>query len=312
MTVLFVHVGTPRTATTVLQKYLFPLSDQNLVLSKRPFESSCLTQESGSGHFSLRLRDVDGYLKQVREALDAVDWSEFAMRLVLPMSVSLGCASTSGLARRLLLSRFSDVMQLVDLAASTSKKGILLSSERLSDTSASLNGDSAHRDGNETLLPSLSFGKFARSLNRFTICFNVCFREPISYLASKYSRTCLQRNSRELRQLSPREFIQKQCALERGEPRSSAIFVAAHSKYLYSMQEFGFVKAFGFRDLLESKNVFQTMGLPGEQVHSFQSFTKENSSNSSREEKSLIESEIRLELERQSFLDYVLDSQLFE
>ena len=78
------------------------------------------------------------------------------------------------------------------------------------------------------------------------------------------------------------------------------------------MQEFGFVKAFGFGDLLESKNVFQTMGFPGEQVHSFQSFAKENSSNSSHEEKSLIESEIRLELERQSFLDYVLDSQLFE
>ena len=72
------------------------------------------------------------------------------------------------------------------------------------------------------------------------------------------------------------------------------------------------MKAFGFRDLSESKNVFQAMGLPGEQVHSFQSFTKENSSNSSREEKSLIESEIRLELERQSFLDYVLDSQPFE
>ena len=74
-------------------------------------------------------------------------------------------------------------------------------------------------------------------------------------------------------------------------PGSSAIFVAAHSKYLYSMQEFGFVKAFGFGDLLESKNVFQTMGFPGEQVHSFQSFTKENSSCSSHEEKSLIESE---------------------
>ena len=312
MTVLFVHVGTPRTATTVLQKHLFPLSDRNLVLSKKPFANSCLTQDAGSGHFSLRLGDVDGYLKQVREDLDAVDWSEFAMRLVLPMSVSLGCASTSGLARRLLLSRFADVMQLVDIAASKRERGILLSSERLSDTSASLNGDSSHRDGNEVILPSLSLGKFVHSLNRFTVCFNVCFREPIAYLASKYSRTCLQRSSRGLRRLLPREFIQKQCALERSVPRSSAIFVAAHSKYLNSMQEFGFVKAFGFDDLLQSENVFQDLGLSGEKTHSFRSFARENSSNASCEEKILIESEIRLELERQSFLDYVLDSQLFE
>ena len=312
MTVLFVHVGAPRTATTVLQKYLFPLSDRNLVLSKKPFGNSCSTQDGGSGHFSLSLGDVDGYLKQAREDLDAVDWSEFAMRLVLPMSVSLGCASTSGLARRLLLSRFADVMQLVDVAASKNEKGILLSSERLSDTSASLNGDSAHRDGNETLLPSLSLGAFVRSLHRFTVCFMVCFREPISYLASKYSRTCLQRSSRELRRLSSQEFIRKQCTLERNAPGSSAIFVAAHSKYLKALQTSGFVKAFGFSDLLGSKDIFRDLGLFGEKRYSFQGFAKENSSNASNEEKALIESEIRLELERQSFLDYVLDSQLFE
>jgi len=312
MTVLFVHVGTPRTATTVLQKNLFPRSDRNLVLSKKPFANSCLTQDGGSGHFSLRLGDVDGYLKRVRKDLGAVDWSEFAMRLVLPMSVSLGCMPTSGVARRLLQSRFADVMELADIAASKSGKGILLSSERLSDTSASLNGDSVHQDGNDTLLPSLSFGEFARSLSRFTLCFLVCFREPISYLSSKYSRTCLQRSSRGLRHLLPREFIQKQCILERSSPGSSAIFVAAHSKYLKSMQQLGFVKAFGFKDLLESKNVFQTLGLSGERIISFESFASENLSNVSSEEKVLIASEIRLELERQSFLDYVLDSQLFE
>jgi len=58
--------------------------------------------------------------------------------------------------------------------------------------------------------------------------------------------------------------------------------------------------------------VFQTLGLSGERIISFESFASENLSNVSPEEKVLIASEIRLELERQSFLDYVLDSQLFE
>ena len=78
------------------------------------------------------------------------------------------------------------------------------------------------------------------------------------------------------------------------------------------MQQLDFVKAFGFKDLLESKNVFQALGLSGERIISFESFAPENLSNVSSEEKVLIASEIRLELERQSFLDYVLDSQLFE
>ena len=51
----YIHIGVPRTGTTVLQKYVLPRSVNSLLLSKRPYGTSGTAQEVNSK------RNIDNY-----------------------------------------------------------------------------------------------------------------------------------------------------------------------------------------------------------------------------------------------------------
>ena len=154
-------------------------------------------------------------------------------------------------------------------------KPIVLSSERLCDTSASLACRSSHVDANRSFAyRSICQAISASSQGQALV--SVCLQEPISYLRSKYLRTFLQRRQMQgERDLSPTEYIQKHC-IQGQNPGTSAITPTMHAEFIKQIQKHAFVKAFGFQELLVTDDAFSLMGLQGEEKYAFRDFPREN------------------------------------
>ena len=114
------------------------------------------------------------------------------------------------------------------------------------------------------------------------------------------------------RDLSPTEFIQKQANLESRYPGTSALVPAMHSKFIKQLQQYAFVKAFGFQELLASDDVFSLMGLQGEDKYAFRDFPRENKLPFTKEQEQAIEIEITKALKQYGFYDRIIRAQMFE
>ena len=128
---------------------------------------------------------------------------------------------------------------------------ILFSSVILSDSRASLNGDSNSKGDNILIYPLLSISSTAEE----TINVLACFRNPIPYLRSKYIRTCLHRSSRKARNLSPHEYIQKQAILESNNPGTSALTPAMHAEFINNFNSMHLSKHSAFKTYLHLKDI---------------------------------------------------------
>ena len=117
---------------------------------------------------------------------------------------------------------------------------------------------------------------------------------------------------KEERDLSPREYIQKQAILESNHPGTSALTPAMHSEFIKQLQQHAFVKAFGFQDLLASDDVFSLMGLQGEDKYAIRDFPRENKLPFTKEQEQAIEVEITHALKQYSFYDRIMKAQMFE
>ena len=82
------HVGAPRTATTVLQKYVFPSSKRYFCLSKTPFEASGLLAKKASLVNEYSRDFVDSMLRDdLISGEEKVNFFKFAFGL-LPLKMS--------------------------------------------------------------------------------------------------------------------------------------------------------------------------------------------------------------------------------
>lgn len=188
---------------------------------------------------------------------------------------------------------------------------IFFSSEKLCDTSASLQGDSHHSKTDAIFgVHSLSHIYSETIKKKVNIC--LCLREPIKYLRSKYLRTVVQRHLTNSRQLSASEYIHKQTALETSNPGTSALTPAMHAEFMKQLQKHAFVKAFGFQELLASDDVFSLLGLHGEDKYAFRNFPKENKLPFAKQQEEAIEIEITKALQQYGFYDQIMKAQMFE
>ena len=190
-------------------------------------------------------------------------------------------------------------------------EGALVSTERFIDTSASLNGDSKHKSKSDRSFPvyqvlrqAYEFGFSSRVL--------VVLRDPFEYLRSKYCRTYFQRSSSGLRFISASEYIHKQCILESKWPGTSALSVAMHASFVRSLGQFSYVKPIGFKDLLDSRDVFKLMGIHGETPINFADLPVENSFSLPALDSELLRREIKIALMRNNFYDRVMAQKLYD
>jgi DNA primase catalytic subunit len=295
---LIFHIGASRTGTTTLQKQLLTKSLKNTAaFSKSPYRPSCKTGAKSEERASSLIKDMSNDAK-INEIKKEAIFEAFAL------------AST-----KLSIDRnrntFQNCLRLSILKASnTGKLTTLISSERLSETVASVNGDSRHISTKEEL-PIYSACTSAKSLN-ITPLITLTLRHPIHYLRSKFIRTCLQRHQMKFRQINPREYIQKQSILENNHPGTSALTPAMHAEFIKQLQRHAFVKAFGFQELLASEDVFSLMGLQGEDKYAFRDFPRENKLPFTKEREQVIEVEITKALKQYGFYDRIMKAQIFE
>ena len=298
------HIGAPRTATTVLQKYVLSELKNYFYLSKNPYGSSGLV----SSKASLENEYSTGFIRSIlRDEYIAneekLNFFKFVFGLLslkiatFPESDELAQMFGRSLLRIAKSARDFD--------------GALVSMERFVDTSASLNGDSFHQPKSDQTFPiyqalrrAYEFGFSPRVL--------VILRDPLHYLRSKYCRTFFQRRSSGSRKLSAGEYIDKQCRLEAQFPGTSVLSVAMHARFVKSLAELSYVKSVGFKGLVGSIDVFRTMGIPGQNIIKFSDLPVENSLHIPGLDSASIFREIKTSLIKNKFYDKLIAEKLYD
>ena len=296
-----INIGCPRTGTTAIQRHLLQNSKNYNILSKTPYTSdNFLTRNTTSSFTPGLIREFTGNLS---------DLSDNNIRNDIAAAIRTLSLASVNIDQKIRETCQPLLLELLDKILINSTKPLLMHDERLSDSAASLAGNSRHEEDCE-------FGIYAtiRALVslRQTPKITACFREPISYLKSKYMRTTLQRKAKGLRKISATQYIQKQSILESNYPGTSSLMTAMHSEFIKQLQEFAFVKAFGFQELLTSDDVFSLMALQGEEKYAFRDFPRENKLPFTKEQEQAIEVEITKALKQYGFYDRIMKAQMFE
>ena len=289
MSKFIIHIGAPRTGTTVLQKHIFPQLKTTLGLTKRPYQPSVGNQQKAE----YQLESKSPHKLTPSEQHDLLE------NTIMPGSIHKEEATrqkTANLIRALFENKDT--------------KRILISSELLCDNPASLNCHSKHH-------PKLSDKFYIYNLidvfskASITPTIAVCLRDPIPYLASKYLRTVVQRESSGERFLSPLEFISKQFALERSSPGSSALAPALHKTFLGQLNSAAKTIAFGFKDLVSSNDVFKLFQLDEPSKLRFSDYPRENGLRFDSKCKQQACEEIDATLQQIGLKREIIDNQVF-
>ena len=274
-----IHPGCPRTGTTTLQKDVFKNARNTLILQKKPYEST-FTKRQLSGALEIEHDTFSQIIEYCRQA---------------------------SIPSREINSSFA-IRTINDICAK--HENILLSTERLVDTGASLSCLSTHRKNITHIYPIYPLIEIIKKAGQIPLI-SICLRDSIQYLKSKYMRTVVQRQAIKERFLKPCEFIQKQSALEQTAPGTSALMPAMHSEFIGQLQQHTFVKAFGFQELVHSKDIFSLMGLQGQDKYSFQDFQVRNKLPLTKEQGKAIEEEIINSLKQCGLYKRIMRSQMF-
>ena len=296
-----IHPGAPRTGTTTIQKNLLGNAINSSIISKRAYSSSAKLDGN-----AFTRSDAQSILENINRRKQArALFSKEAMSAITKCTLGIAYERSDKEKIKAILKSLLNKI----LAVST-KNQILISSERLCDTSASMFCQSDLRKS-ENFYPLFALIDALR--NHDSGCFiSICMREPITLLRSRYTRTFLLRRGANERDLLPREYIQKQCLLESNHPGTSALTPAMHTEFIKQLQQHAFVKAFGFQELLASDDVFSLMGLQGEEKYAFRDFPRENKLPFTKEQEQAIEVEITQALKQYGFYDRIMKAQMFE
>ena len=296
---LILHIGCPRTGTTSLQKNLFKLGKETLFISKKSYGSSGNLNPNAVG----KLDNTFPNPKQHSQSEEQEKEELFKQIFFCALKLSVD-------ARRVHISE--KLIQITNkLLLKAGSRQLVISSERFSDCSASLVGNSKHDENGDKVFAVYSILKALNDYKKPGIV-TVCMRSPIQYLRSKYLRTSIERRQRKIRLISPKEFIQKQATLETSHLGTSALMPAIHSEFIKQLQQHAFVKAFGFQELLATDDVFSLMGLQGEEKYAFRDFPRENRLPFTKGQEQEIEIEITQALKQYGFYDRIMKAQMFE
>ena len=299
---VIVHIGTPRTGTTTLQKNVFQFLRRHELFTKTPYTAQGLfTSHRGRSEFTPA--GMHAFIRSIE------DPGSRPSNAHISDAIRALATASSHVDRATRLTTYKLLVDLMRQVMSQFTAPIFLSNERYCDSGASLNGDSRHTEDAEFGIYPLTRALIASGVAPSIV---VCLREPIAYLRSKYLRTVEQRKSRGLRFLSIKEYLGKQINLEKTSPGTSALTPAMHSQFVRQLQRYSFVKAFGFRDLLSSDDVFSLMGLLGEAEISFKDLSAENALNASGGVNQSIENEIIQVLKSYELYERMRGSQMYE
>lgn len=308
---IVVHIGAPRTGTTVLQKYIFPKLKEHQLIQKTAYNSTGNT--TSRGEIIGNPEEVSRYIESLGEDLFKKDTHQILDNAIMPI-LSLNATLKSNKEKDNFLKKLTgSLFSKLEAYKKNPRMPLFISTERLCDTSASLRCYSKHSEGHEKKFMIYALIELIEKSNSGYTNITLCLREPIGYLRSKYLRTYFMRENFNERPLSPNEYIQKQATLESRSPGSSALAPSMHTEFIQQLQRYAFVKAFGFQELLKSDDIFSLMGLQREDKFAFRSFPRENKLPFvTQEEEQIIESIITQSLKQYGFYGRIMKAQMFE
>ena len=308
---LLIHVGTSRTATTVLQKHLFPSLERHLVFAKPAYRSSLKALPNSESKFDPQA--ITDYLSSLSPLTTTTQCTEFATAALFPASV-LAAESAPiwhAWAHRRCLQRVVNVMVQ---RSRVMQQPVLVSSERLTETRESILGNSG---GNKAQL--------SREFPVFPLCRAVrqsshpgrpivliVLREPLAFLVSKYFRLVRMRAKKKKASLTPEQFIRNQALLEQKRPGTSALSLACHASLVSSLESVADTRPLGFKALLHSTDVAAALSLNGEKPRAFRDFPSENLANQNPGPVQDVSQIIQATLVQQKWWETVNDQKLFD
>ena len=310
MSKIVIHIGAPRTGTTVIQKYATNKLINHICLQKQPQKGSGALGENGIA--KSKPENVKKIINEAKTNPQTIIAHEFWNHCIV--NAAYYCSQNPKITkgRETYFPFLCQAFEIIKKHSEAARKNIFISTERFSDTSSALTGYSTHKQF-DSKFPIYAICEATKESLTNLPLISVALRSPIPYLRSKFIRTFFQRRSMQReRDLSPAEFIQKQCTLESNHPGTSALTPAMHAEFIKQLKRHAFVKAFGFQELLASDDVFSLMGLQGEGKYAFRDFPRENKLPFTKEQEQAIEIEITQALKKYSFYDRIMKAQMFE
>ena len=83
-------------------------------------------------------------------------------------------------------------------------------------------------------------------------------------------------------------------------------------EFVKQLQQHAFVKAYGFKEILASEDVYTLIGITGEDKYAFREFPKENKLPFTKEQEEAVETEIYDALKQNDFYGRIAKAQMFE
>ena len=229
MKTFIIHVGLPRTGTTVIQKHALPLCQNNYVITKTPFLSSAKNTFTGGAEVSLKRLKSEFEGKELFLKKGTNNKALLDMFIKMSGAIAINELKYKGFYK-VMIDSISSLMEL------SKPCGIFLSSERLIDNTASLDGNSRHLENEDKEFIIYPFLRCCKGVCIPQI--SICMRDPISYLSSRYIRTMVQRKRKGLIHLSTMKYIMKQATLENSNPGTSTLTHAMHTTFLKQLKNF--------------------------------------------------------------------------
>ncbi len=310
---IILHIGLPRTGTTVLQKHIIVRSKTCFLITKEAYTSPLIQKNNSVGFQEPKISLgslAEGIIDEKQYILHEYDANKEVLDIILKVS---GCLSAKPIKKRVeslnkLETSFAEFIEILSKRNNT--KNILISSERFSMTSASLKGEREHRDDQDQSFPIYPLLKSVAEIKTPLIL--VCLRDPIEYLTSMYLWTVVHRKLNGMNAQSPIQYITNQIMLEIENPGTSILTTAMHANFLKELGKYGFVKAIGFKELINSTDVFSLLGLSSEVKYSYKNFPLENRLQFPKVEREQVVKQIKIALKNRDFLSRLQRNQLFE
>ena len=192
MNTFIIHIGAPRTGTTVIQKSLLPRAKCHLVFQKQAYKAS---GESLNTETPYVAQSNSEKLAVQLNAINPInDPTAYFNRFIVNPADGASHNPTVDDQRERYYPILVEAIRKLGKSGEKFNKTIMMSSEKLCETAASFACYSSH-------------SKYGWNFSYIPICdaiceacqeqalISVCLREPISYLRSKYLRTFMQRRA---------------------------------------------------------------------------------------------------------------------
>lgn len=295
---IHLHIGASRTATTSLQRHVFPMLTHHLFLGK----DAGAKFRQGAPSLAVCAQLLERELPAIGTTSLSPELRYAIYRLVASYGRNTDDFELQAFLRCCLI-------QLIEAAEQLSLQGLVLSMELLSESPASLNGEN-HTD--LSVPPYTALAKLCAEITGTQTHLIVVFRDPIPYLASRFFRCHRQRVSLGRSPLTPRQYLDNQSILEANQPFLSALSTAKHASYLRECRRHGRVTAVGFRQLLNTQDVLAAFDIPEECSISLRDYHPENEASASAELTAKIQKQIASDLKSMGLLAEILANQLYE